>query len=257
MKWPIGLRPIAGPVETVASFLTPKRRVPRVALLIDGDNISPKVMPRLLERVLLLGKPTVKRVFMNLSGGGARWSGAVAARSLVPVHVQPVSDGKNATDIALTIYAMDLLHSDRVDDFAIVSSDADFARLATRITEHGCVVHGFGVKQTPESFQRACSDFTFLETLVLKGVGGPLKSARWMLEPSDAEPLLVLAVLRMGGGKRFVSLSELGNHLARYEPEFDPRVFRRRSLRELLVSLESMDVQPLSPGYGVRLKIEG
>lgn len=150
-------------IALLGAMLRVQRRVPRIALLIDGDNISPKVMPRLLERVCLLGTPTVKRVFMNLSGGGSRWSGAVAARSLVPVHVQPVTDGKNAADIALTVHAMDLLHSGRVDAFAMASSDADFTRLATRIREHGCAVHGFGMKQTPQPFQRACTTFSFLK----------------------------------------------------------------------------------------------
>jgi uncharacterized protein (TIGR00288 family) len=229
----------------------------KVAVLVDGDNISPKIVPQLFNHVARIGEPTVKRVYANMTGTGARWSGAVVGRSLSPVHVSSVSQGKNAADIALCVDAMDLLHSKRVDAFAIVSSDSDFTRLATRIREDGLEVHGFGASHTPMSFQRACTSFLFVEELVLKGASGVLGSAKWKLVPTDAEALLVLAVLRLGDGMRAVDLSELGDYLRRNEPQFDPRVFRCRTLGELVDKLESFDVVSELGKKLVRLRIGG
>lgn len=251
-------RPRLGRIGDRAKPMLPiERRVPRVALLIDGDNVSSKVLPRVLEQVSRLGKATIKRVYLNVAGGGRTWLNVAPIRAIVPVHVQPVSDGKNAADIALVVDAMDILHSGNADAFVIVSSDADFTHLATRISDTGRKVHGLGTQQTPQAFQRACSSFKLTEELELKGVGGALAASRWMLEPSDAEALLVLAVLRIGGGRDVVPLSDLGNHLRRFEPGFDPRVFRRRTLKELLMSLETMEIVAMPPGFGVRLRIQG
>jgi hypothetical protein len=228
---------------------------PRVAVLIDGDNISPKVISLLFNHIAGIGDPIVRRVYSNLSGGSGRWGSAAADRSLRIVHVPSVSDGKNATDIALTIDAMDTLSAGRVDAFAIVSSDSDFTPLATRIRESGSDVHGYGAAHTPAAFQRACSSFTFLEELLFNGKGQTTMSARWTLAPSQAEALLVLAVLRLGGATREVSLSELGAHLKRYEPHFDPKQFKCKGLGSLVEKLDSLEVLHGVNGNTVRLKV--
>lgn len=228
-----------------------------VAVLIDGDNVSPKIVLALFNHIARIGDPTVRRVYTNIAGSGNKWSPVMAGRSLSPVHVSSVSPGKNAADIALTIDAMDLLHSGRVDAFAIVSSDADFTRLATRIREEGYAVHGYGDAQTPASFQRACSSFLFLSELGAGGESSPGGAGKWKLAPTDAEATLVLAVLRLGGGSADVNLSRLGEHLRRHEPHFDPRVYRCRTLGELVDKLDAFDVVTNSGVKFVRLRIKG
>lgn len=227
----------------------------KVAVLIDGDNVSPKIVPALFNHIARIGDPTVRRVFVNVAGRGAKWSAAIVDRSLSPVHVSSVSTGKNAADIALTIDAMDILRNRRVDAFVIVSSDSDYARLATRIREEGHAVHGYGAAHTPVSFQRACSSFMHLEELGVGGASGAGRAGKWKLAPTVAEATLVLAVLRLGGGEEDVDLSRLGEYLRRHEPHFDPRVFRCRTLGELVDKLESFDLISDSGSKFVRLRI--
>lgn len=229
----------------------------KIAVLIDGDNVGPKIAPQLFNHLARVGEPTVKRVYMNIVGGGGKWASTMGDQSLSAVHVSNVSQGKNAADIALSVDAMDLIYSKKVDAFAIVSSDSDFTRLAMRIREEGLAVHGFGAAHTPVSFQRACTTFMFIEELVLKGAQGTLGSAKWKLAPTDAEAMLVLAVLRLGDGVRDVDLSELGSYLRQHEPQFDPRVFRCRTLGELVDKLDSFDVISDPGGKSVRLRIGG
>lgn len=229
----------------------------KVAVLIDGDNVSPKIVPALFNHIARIGDPTVRRVFVNVAGRGAKWSAAMVDRSLSPVQVSSVSTGKNAADIALTIDAMDILHSRRVDAFVIVSSDSDYARLAVRIREEGHAVHGYGAAHTPVSFQHACSTFMSLEELGAGGASGSGRAGKWKLAPTDAEAILVLAVLRLGGGSDDVDLSRLGEYLRRHEPHFDPRVFRCRTLGELVEKLDSFDVVSVRGMKMVRLRVGG
>ena len=250
-------RPPGRLVKALQRLRSPLAAHPKLAVLIDGDNVSPKMVPQLFNQLARVGDPTVRRVYVNVANRSAAWLGAMAIRSLSPVHVSTVSPGKNASDIALTVDAMDLLHAKRVDGFAIVSSDADFTRLAVRIREHGLAVHGYGASHTPVSFQWACTSFGFIEELVLKGASGAPASGKWTLAPTDAEALLVLAVLRLGDGKAEVDLSRLGEYLRQHEPQFDPKVFRCRSLGDLVGKLESFDLISDGERKAVRLRIGG
>jgi uncharacterized protein (TIGR00288 family) len=228
--------------EAIRSLRWRPTASPKVAVLIDGDNVSPKIVSALFNHIACIGDPTTRRVYVNVAGRGNKWSAAMADQSLSPVHVSSVSSGKNAADIALTIDAMDLIHSKRADAFVIVSSDADYTRLATRIREAGYAIHGYGAAHTPVSFQRACSSFMHLEELGTGAASGAGRAGKWKLAPTDAEATLVLAVLRLGGGSDAVDLSRLGEYLRRHEPYFDPRVFRCRTLSELVDKLESLDL---------------
>ncbi len=140
----------------------------RFAVLIDADNASPQIAAGLFEEIAELGEATVRRI--------SRRPFKLLAQRLVgasrpPRHSRPLpasatTTGKNASDIALVIDAMDLLHSGRVDGFCLVSSDSDFTRLASRIREEGLEVYGFGEKKTPESFRQACKRFIYTENLM-------------------------------------------------------------------------------------------
>lgn len=257
----VELAPVIAAARKVREAIGGLRRHPsasiKVALLIDGDNVSPKVVPALHNHVARFGDLTVRRVYTNIVGKGSKWLPAMGDRSLSPVHVSSVRSGKNAADIALTVDAMDLLNFGRVNAFAIVSSDADYTRLATRIREQGYAVYGYGNAQTPSTFQRACSSFMFFDELSAFGASGVGAAGKWKLAPTDAEATLVLAVLRLGGGLSDVDLSKLGEYLRRYEPRFDPRVFRCRTLGELLEKLESFEVTTNSGMKSVRLRIDG
>ena len=253
----LGIAAVRKVMEAIRRLVWPPSASTKVAVLIDGDNVSPRVVPALFNHVARIGDPTVRRVYTNIAGKGNKWSPTMGDRSLSPVHVSSVSLGKNAADIALTVDAMDLLNSGRVNAFAIVSSDADYTRLATRIREEGHVVHGYGDAHTPASFQRACSSFKFFNELGPGGASGAGGAGKWKLAPTDAEATLVLAVLRLGGGLVDVDLSKLGEHLRRHEPHFDPRVYRCRTLGELLGKLESFDVVTSSGVKSVRLRIGG
>lgn len=132
----------------------------KLAVLIDADNAQSAIVPQLLAEISRYGVATVKRVYgdwttSNLKG----WKETLNANALQPIQQFSYTSGKNATDSCLIIDAMDLLHSERVDGFCLVSSDSDFTRLATRIRESGLVVYGFGEEKTPQPFVAACDKF--------------------------------------------------------------------------------------------------
>ena len=137
-----------------------------LAVLIDADNTSPKHAKAIFDEVSSLGEASVRRCYGDFSSQRMNgWSEQVASLGLVPHHQPANTVGKNASDIALVIDAMDLLHSGRFDGFVLVSSDSDFTRLASRIREQGLDVYGIGEKKTPDAFRQACKRFIFVENL--------------------------------------------------------------------------------------------
>ena len=142
------------------------KRTDRLAVLIDAENISVRYVEPLLGEVAGLGTASLKRVYGDwtqpLLGG---WKNVLHAHAIIPVQQFQLTSGKNSTDCALIIDAMDLLHTGRFDGFCLVSSDSDFTRLACRIREEGLVVYGFGEQKAPASFARACDRFFALESL--------------------------------------------------------------------------------------------
>src|SRR3978361_410451 len=138
----------------------------RLAVLIDADNVPYSNIKEMLEEIAKYGTPTFKRIYADwtkptVSG----WKGVLLESAITPVQQYSYTTGKNATDSAMIIDAMDILYTGRVDGFVIVSSDSDFTRLATRLREAGMKVYGLGAKKTPRAFRDACDKFTFLEVL--------------------------------------------------------------------------------------------
>lgn len=143
-----------------------KQRIERLAVLIDADNVSAGVVEDLLKAIADLGEATVKRIYGNFfSSYLASWKEPLQRHAIKPIQQFAYTTGKNATDSALIIDAMDLLHSGRFDGFCLVSSDSDFTGLARRIREEGLHVYGFGEQKTPEAFRNACHQFICLEGL--------------------------------------------------------------------------------------------
>lgn len=147
--------------------MTSHSQTPRLAVLIDADNASPRIAEGLFEKIATLGEASVRRIYGDFSGERHKsWSQVMPAHALLPHHNLANTVGKNASDIALVIDAMDLLHSGRFDGFCLVSSDSDFTRLAARIREQGVDVFGFGEQKTPQSFIMACKQFFYTENLL-------------------------------------------------------------------------------------------
>ena len=144
-----------------------QQRLPRFAVLIDADNTSPQIAGGLFEEIAKFGEASVRRIYGDFSGPHLKsWADILQKHAIDPYQQFAYTKGKNASDIALVIDAMDLLHSGRFDGFCLVSSDSDFTRLASRMREQGADVYGFGAQKTPESFRQACRRFIYTENLM-------------------------------------------------------------------------------------------
>jgi hypothetical protein len=142
-------------------------RSPRLAVLIDADNTSAKIVDGLFEEIAKIGEASVRRIYGDFSHSRSKsWADTLSKHAIIPQQQFAYTTGKNASDITLVIDAMDLLHSGRFDGFCLVSSDSDFTRLAARIREQGVDVFGFGEHKTPESFRQACRRFVYTENLL-------------------------------------------------------------------------------------------
>jgi uncharacterized LabA/DUF88 family protein len=147
-------------------------RPQKLAILIDADNASPRIVTGLFQEVAAIGEASVRRIYGDFSGTRLKgWSEVLSAHAIVPQQNFANTVGKNASDIALVIDAMDLLHTGRFDAFCLVSSDGNFTRLAARIREQGVDVYGFGEHKTPESFRSACKRFIYTENFAQAGGG--------------------------------------------------------------------------------------
>src|ERR1700730_11962101 len=172
---------------------------PTLAILIDGDNASPKIVVGLLAEVAKFGVAGVRRIYGDwtkpqLNG----WKDCLLEHSIQPVQQFAYTTGKNATDGAMIIDAMDLLNTGRFDGFCIVSSDSDFARLAARIREQGVTVYGFGVRKTPRPFVTACDKFVYFDVLQSEsGAAAPAaKAAAKAKAAKRAQDAQLLATMR-------------------------------------------------------------
>lgn len=205
--------------------------VDRLAVLIDADNAQAPVIAELLAEAAQYGTATVKRAYGDwttpqLSG----WKAVLHVHAIQPVQQFSYTTGKNATDSALIIDAMDLLHGGRVDGFCLVSSDSDFTRLATRIRESGLAVYGFGEKKTPKPFVAACDKFIYTEILRQPGsTTAPVEAAA----QGPLRPFLSAAVSAVTEEDGWAPLGMVGSLLLKNDPSFDARNFGFRKLSEL------------------------
>jgi uncharacterized LabA/DUF88 family protein len=210
-----------------------------MAVLIDADNISPKYSGPLLEELAKYGRPTIKRAYGDFSSSQmAGWRREQHTRGVVGIHVPAFTRGKNSSDSALIIDAMDLLYAGNVDAFAIVSSDSDFTRLAHRLREEGKLVYGLGRDGTPQSLQNAVDQFIVLEVL---GAGGdeeePEQDDDSVVESAprlNLQSVLTKAVNATADDGGWSSLSALGSHISRSHPSFDTRNYGHAKLSSLV-----------------------
>jgi uncharacterized LabA/DUF88 family protein len=235
----------------------------RLAVLIDSDNTTASLTTELLEEIAKYGTPTVKRAYGDWTTQQlAGWKQELLSHAIQPMQQFAYTRGKNSTDSALIIDAMDLLYAGNVEGFVIVSSDSDFTRLATRLREAGMTVYGLGRRNTPTAFVAACDRFIYLDLL------GDERQGSQPRTPGDEEPgpelpdlkrLLSTAISSTSKDDGWSNLSEVGSYLVKSNAAFDPRDYGRTKLGELVRSEPYVDVKNVSGPGGlnqlwVRLK---
>jgi len=241
----------------VENFISDKTR--RLALLIDGDNAQPSLINQILAEAGKYGLVTIRRIYgdwttTSMSG----WKAALHDSAIQPIQQFRYTIGKNATDSAMIIDAMDILHGHLVDGFCIVSSDSDYTRLATRVREMGFFVMGIGKRSTPKAFVNGCNIFIYTENLVPRGreregrrrdrggagrKGGGKETREEREEPEEREerggkydpiPLLKAAFDMAVHEDGWANLGEIGFYLRQLDPGFDPRTYGFKQLSQLI-----------------------
>ncbi|WP_433760311.1 NYN domain-containing protein [Nocardia sp. CA-135398] len=228
----------------------------RLAVLIDADNSAPTIAEGLLAEVAKYGTAHVKRAYgdwtsTNLKG----WKEHLLAQSIQPIQQFGYTTGKNATDSAMIIDAMDLLYTGKLDGFVIVSSDSDFTRLASRIRESGLTVYGFGQRKTPKPFVAACDKFIYTENLaeVTEETPAPKRrsvEANQLKGDSKLMNLLRNAVDAASDDSGWARLDTVGSIITKQRPDFDSRSYGFGKLGELFAATTLFDMDPRSPGDG-------
>ena len=231
----------------------------RIAVLIDADNTSAKYAEALLEEVAKYGTPTIKRAYGDFASPQLTgWTKQLNARAIRSMHQTAFTTGKNSTDSALIIDAMDLLYANNVEAFAIVSSDSDFTSLALRLRESGKKVYGLGRKTTPSSLQNACDRFIALEVLMAESEepeDKPVDEKTAQEAPTlNLQSALTKAINAMADEEGWVTVSQIGNHLTRTHASFDPRNFGHSKLTALVQAQPYLEMRGDAKRLEVRLK---
>jgi hypothetical protein len=228
--------------------LNPLRQ--KIAILIDGDNAQSSLLPQMLVEAGRHGQVTVRRIYGDWTTNSMNsWKETLNYHAFQPIQQFRYTIGKNATDSAMIIDAMDILHSDFVDGFCLVSSDSDYTRLATRIRETGIFVMGIGEKKTPKPFVNACDVFVYTENLVMeKKLNQPkpnqpnknskAKKSKDEKEELDPMPILTQAFEMAVGQDGWAPLAGMGNALYQLDPGFDPRTYGHKQLSRMIASLK-------------------
>lgn len=221
----------------------------RFAVLIDADNVPYSNVKGMMEEIAKYGTPTTKRIYADWTRPNASgWKAVLLEHAIIPVQQYSYTFGKNSSDSALIIDAMDLLYQGNVDGFCLVSSDSDFTRLAVRLRESGKIVIGMGEKKTPSSLIAACDRFIFIE--VLDGATKKAKTAKkgQTEKPTEKTHKLdedILSIIQdtiddLSDDDGWAFLGDVGNMIVRKRPEFDPRNYGFAKLTPLLKSLKGL-----------------
>ena len=229
----------------------------KLAVLIDADNAKPAVVEELLAEVAKYGTAHVKRAYGDWTGTQLKgWKDQLLAQSIQPIQQFAYTTGKNATDAAMVIDAMDLLYSERFDGFCIVSSDSDFTRLAARIRESGLTVYGFGERKTPKPFVAACDKFIYIENL--KSTAVPVEAtpalrttvAATLKSDAGLVNLLRQAVEAASDDDGWAHLAAVGHIITKQRPDFDSRTYGYTKLSDLFAATTLFEMDRRAPGDG-------
>ena len=232
---------------------------PRLAVLIDADNAPRTALGEIMAECVKYGTPTVKRIYgdWTMDNMGS-WKPLLLENALIPIQQYSYTTGKNSTDSAMIIDAMDILYSHQVDGFVLVTSDSDFTRLALRLREAGKKVYGIGEKKTPSPFIAACDKFIYVEVIrgtEEKSSGKETPSHSHSHSASVRKPipqsivrLIASTIQDVSDEDGWAFMGELGNILPRKRPDFDPRNYGFEKLTTLVKSIDrfEIDARPTS-----------
>ena len=241
----------------------------RLAVLIDADNAPRTAMKAVMAEIAVYGTPTIKRIYGDWTTPNmSTWKPILLENAITPIQQYSYTTGKNSTDSAMIIDAMDLLYGGECEGFVLVSSDSDFTRLATRLREAGKKVIGMGERKTPEPFIVACDKFIYIEVIRNAAATGGQADEAWdaskpaqkpKKRESDATPtaqgvpqavvdLIADSLSMIADEDGFAFMGELGNLILRKQPDFDPRNYGFQKLTQLVKSLDrfEIDARPTS-----------
>jgi uncharacterized protein (TIGR00288 family) len=224
----------------------------KLAILIDGDNIPSANVKAMMEEIAKYGNPTIKRIYGDWTKPHlVKWKNLLLENAITPIQQYGYTVGKNATDSAMIIDAMDILYSEKVDGFCLVSSDSDFTRLATRLREAGMKVFGIGEKKTPEPFIVACDKFIYIE--ILKNQADESESESPKSKSSQKEnvdkitpkviKLIASTISDIADEDGWAFLGDVGNLLQKKQPNFDSRNYGFQKLTPLIKSIKKFEIE--------------
>jgi uncharacterized LabA/DUF88 family protein len=224
----------------------------KFAVLIDGDNIASDYVKEMMEEIAKYGNPTIKRIFGDWTKPTlAKWKKVLLKNAIIPIQQYAYTSGKNATDSAMIIDAMDILYSGQVNGFCLVSSDSDFTRLATRLREAGMKVFGIGEKKTPSPFIVACDKFIYIE--ILKNRSKRSESSISKNKPSrkstveeitpEIIQLISSTISDLADDDGWTFLGDVGSLLQKKQPNFDSRNYGFEKLTPLIASIGKFDIE--------------
>lgn len=221
----------------------------RFAVLIDADNISEKYIKGILDEISNDGVATYKRIYGDWTKPNlGAWKQVLLENSITPIQQYSYTTGKNATDSAMIIDAMDILYSGHVDGFCLVSSDSDFTRLASRLRESGMIVVGMGEKKTPSAFISACHQFKYLEILLCNAeeknnADAPSETSQQRTDLAAIKRTVLTIIDEVSDEDEWIFISEIGDILVKRYPDFDVRNYGFKKLTPFLKSLNILDVR--------------
>lgn len=234
----------------------------KLAVLIDADNVPYANIKEMLEEIAKNGTPTIKRIYADwtkptVSG----WKNVLLENAITPIQQYSYTTGKNSSDSAMIIDAMDILYAEKVNGFCIVSSDSDFTRLATRLREAGMKVIGFGEKKTPQPFISACDKFIYLEILKVANIeeeGPTVRPAKSVARKKKEQPIskvdketiriLTESVNDLADETGWTFLANLGNYILKKKPDFDPRNYGFQKLLPLIRDTKKFEIDERDTG---------
>lgn len=221
-----------------------------LAVLIDGDNIPSDFVKEMMEEIAKYGNPTIKRIYGDWTKPNlSKWKNILLENAITPIQQYGYTSGKNATDSAMIIDAMDILYSQKVNGFCLVSSDSDFTRLATRLREAGLQVIGIGEKKTPNPFIVACDKFIYIEILKTKSKEKESENDKEQeketfdkISQRDIK-LIATTITDLSDDEGWAFLGDVGSLLQKKRPNFDPRNYGFQKLTPLISSIGKFEIE--------------
>ena len=234
-----------------------------LAVLIDGDNIPSAHVKEMMEEIAKYGNPTIKRIYGDWTKPNLnKWKNMLLENAITPIQQYGYTTGKNATDSAMIIDAMDILYSEKVDGFCLVSSDSDFTRLATRLREAGMKVYGIGEKKTPNPFIVACDKFIYIEILKHQDTVNETESTETTVAPENDHDkitkkeinFIAATIDDVADDDGWAFLGDVGSLLQKKQPNFDSRNYGFQKLTPLIKSIPAFEIERRDTSKG-RMKL--